>query len=371
MNLPVSETLDIKYLSRLFDNKSESYKLFWFKAIMGIVAKGRTSVSYEELVDAMIGEAWYMVTEYHLNLGPADTLESLVHYLSRISGLKSSEEKETILEFVRNCEDKNVSKMKRTLTKNVPYRLQAPFYSTLRGQAEWNTSERNLIRKIRQEKRLIYYIGELSGLDTRIEIQDEWFPYLYENQEILSGWINFNLITYLQKRNPNVPGISDKLNAPQERKMEKAKAYWKLVAEIEPLKEIYGNQLVAPREISLDHFIPWSYVANDELWNLHPTTKSINSSKGNFLPDWDRYFHRLADVEFHGYQSVWKYEKIHQAFDKCCREHVNSADVRYRLYREGLEFEMFKQTLKEIMLPVYQAVHNMGFRNWVYREADK
>ena len=111
MNLPVSETLDIKYLSRLFDNKSESYKLFWFKAIIGIVAKGRTSASYEELVDAMIGEAWYMVTEYHLNLGPADTLESLVHYLSRISGLKSSEEKETILEFVRNCEDKNVSKM--------------------------------------------------------------------------------------------------------------------------------------------------------------------------------------------------------------------------------------------------------------------
>lgn len=32
---------------------------------------------------------------------------------------------------------------------------------------------------------------------------------------------------------------------------------------------------------------------------------------------------------------------------------------------------MFKQTLKEIMLPVYQAAHNMGFRNWVYREADK
>lgn len=48
MNLPVSETLDIKYLSRLFDNKSESYKLFWFKAIMGIVAKGRTSASYAD-----------------------------------------------------------------------------------------------------------------------------------------------------------------------------------------------------------------------------------------------------------------------------------------------------------------------------------
>ena len=34
MNLPYSEELHIENLSRLFDNTSECYKFFWFKAIV-------------------------------------------------------------------------------------------------------------------------------------------------------------------------------------------------------------------------------------------------------------------------------------------------------------------------------------------------
>jgi hypothetical protein len=32
MQLPCSEELNIEYLGRLFDNTSECYKFFWFKA---------------------------------------------------------------------------------------------------------------------------------------------------------------------------------------------------------------------------------------------------------------------------------------------------------------------------------------------------
>lgn len=31
----------------------------------------------------------------------------------------------------------------------------------------------------------------------------------------------------------------------------------------------------------VDHFIPWSIVMNDELWNLMPIDSSFNSSKSN------------------------------------------------------------------------------------------
>lgn len=34
MDLPYSDELDIQHLSRLFDNMSECYKLFWLKAIV-------------------------------------------------------------------------------------------------------------------------------------------------------------------------------------------------------------------------------------------------------------------------------------------------------------------------------------------------
>ena len=75
MQLPHSDDLEVQYLSRLFDNTSECYKFFWFQAIVTKVLGGKSTFTYEELIDEMIADAWYMVTEYHLNLGPKDTLE--------------------------------------------------------------------------------------------------------------------------------------------------------------------------------------------------------------------------------------------------------------------------------------------------------
>ena len=44
MQLPYSEKLNIAALSRLFDNKSECYKLFWFQAILGKVCEGASDI---------------------------------------------------------------------------------------------------------------------------------------------------------------------------------------------------------------------------------------------------------------------------------------------------------------------------------------
>ena len=71
------------------------------------------------------------------------------------------------------------------------------------------------------------------------------------------------------------------------------KKYWKLLSELAPIHEIYGENRLAPENISIDHFVPWSYVAHDEFWNLHPTTRAINSSKSNRLPEWELYFPRF------------------------------------------------------------------------------
>ena len=135
MQLPYSEELNIEHLGRLFDNTSECYKFFWFKAIVEKVIQGKRELSYEELVDEMIADAWYMVTEYHLNLGPKDTLENLVILIKKkYPELKSCEKKPTILDFLRKTEDKEIISKTRTLTYNVPYRLQAPFMTHLKAR---------------------------------------------------------------------------------------------------------------------------------------------------------------------------------------------------------------------------------------------
>ena len=81
MQIPYSDKIDTASLARLFDNKSESYKLFWFKAILHEVGLGKSEISFSTLIKRMIVDAWYMVSEYKLNLGPSDALEDTVLYL--------------------------------------------------------------------------------------------------------------------------------------------------------------------------------------------------------------------------------------------------------------------------------------------------
>ena len=367
MQLPYSEELEIQYLSRLFDNTSECYKFFWFQAIVIKILEGKTEISYGELLDEMIADAWYMVTEYHLNLGPKDNLEALVKYISQISGMKTSEKKNVILDFLRTCEDKEVMRMKRILIQNVPYRLQAPFMHSMKGKA-WDVSSERKIERINQEKRLLYYFTAYNGLNTTIIIQPEWCQYILKNQEIIKGWLQYNIILYLQKRNPSVPGIADKLCAPDERKVDKVKKYWKLILTLHPVHEIYNDIELNGKDMSIDHFVPWSYVAHDEFWNLHPTTRSINSSKSNNLPDWNTYFPRLCRQEFFSYEMMWQHDSVHTEFEKCAKEHLNNEDVKRRVYRKGLTYSEFSASLEEVIQPVYQSARNCGFKNWIYRE---
>ncbi|MCM1399176.1 MAG: HNH endonuclease [Clostridium sp.] len=365
MQLPYSDDLEIQYLSRLFDNTSECYKFFWFQALVTKVLEGKTQITYDELINEMIASAWYMVTEYHLNLGPKDTLESLVYYLQKISNMKSSEKKETIINYLKACTDKEVIKRKRVLTRNVPYRLQAPFMNNIKGK-EWSISERELIAKINQKQRLMYYFEVLNGLQTIIRFSEEWASYIHKNQEIIKGWLQYNMIIYIQKRNPNVPGIADKLYPPKERKLEKVKKYWKVLLSIQPLYEIYGHTQLTDNNISIDHFVPWSYVAHDEFWNLHPTIQSINSSKNNSLPNWNIYFPKFVRLEFLSYEIMWKYNAVHDEFEKCAKEHLNSNEIRERIYRAGQDFTCFENALREVIQPIYQSAKNCGFKDWIY-----
>ena len=175
------------------------------------------------------------------------------------------------------------------------------------------------------------------------------------------------MIMYLQRRNPGVPGIASKIYPPQERKLTAATNYWKHIIQIGDVRDIYSGEELTTHGLSIDHFVPWSYVASDELWNLIPTAKSINSSKSNNLPDWDAYFGRLARAEYDAYLLTDKDEKAKALFEKCARENLNNEEVRYRLYMQGQTEQHFTNQLEELLLPIYESARNMGFRKWTYQ----
>ena len=48
--------------------------------------------------------------------------------------------------------------------------------------------------------------------------------------------------------------------------------------------DVFKNTPIKKESYDVDHFIPWSFVMNDELWNLMPMDSALNSSKSNRLP---------------------------------------------------------------------------------------
>lgn len=372
---PENEKLNIGYLSKLFENTTNCYKFFWFQAILNRLDGENKRFTFDELINEMIADAWYMVTECHLRLGPVgvkDNLEEAVKYIHNNYGFLSSEKKEKILEFLNNSDDKKLMKYKAYLTLNVPYRLQTPFYDEITiGSSLWNGSKNNLIDEINRQHRLMYYFLMVSGLGSVIEVDSAWAEYLFRNKEILKGWTRLKLIQYLQNKNPSVPGIADKLEARASRDIDRVRKYWRLIIQIEPtLRDIYGEIALENENISIDHFVSWQYVAHDELWNLHPTTKSINSSKSNSLPSWKLYFNSLGELEYRAYELKAQNELIAHEFQKIAPYHLNNQEIRNQLYADGLDKNSFIGRLEHVIKPVYEAAQMSGFKEWKYDEHD-
>ena len=118
--------------------------------------------------------------------------------------------------------------------------------------------------------------------------------------------------------------------------------------------------------ISVDHFVPWQYVAHDELWNLHPTTRSINSSKSNSLPSWTLYFNALGELEYRAYELRKQNKMVALEFNKIAPYHLNNQEIRNQLYCAGLDKTTFIGRLDHVIRPVYESAQTSGFKEWTY-----
>ncbi len=339
-------------------------------AIIEKLDNGQLSFTYDELLNEMITYAWYMVSEYHLRLGPigsTDNLEEVVKYIKDKYGFSSSEKREKIIGFLLSTDDKKIQDYKNKLTLNVPYRLQSPFYDDINIQrTEWHAIE-SLSQKINAQKRLIYYFDYIAGTKSVVRVDETWAAYLKKHKEILINWTQFNLIKYLQRRNPGVSGIADKIEAPTSRNLNDIRKYWKLIiSKDSSIRDIYGNVELVDEKLSIDHFVPWQYVAHDELWNLHPTIASINSKKSNNLPSWDKYFDKLSILEYKAYDLIWTDKEIKKIYDSVADSHLNDLTIRSSLYEKGLNISDYQTRLEKIIKPVYDSALSHGFKVWVY-----
>ena len=179
------------------------------------------------------------------------------------------------------------------------------------GSVGLNSFERILEEKLSSSYKIFWFFGIYKEI-----IRGN--KYIRDNQTIVSGWMHYKLICYLQKRNPNVPAIPFKITAPGKRDLRDATKLWKEINRDRTISDIYtGRQLTEENfstygELSIDHFIPWSFVLHDELWNLAPTFKNINSQKSNKLPDLSSYMDKFCEIQYESFDIMQRNHKMYK-----------------------------------------------------------
>lgn len=368
-------TLDIEGFSHMMKDPSYCYKFYWLEAIVQLISQGVKETVFDAVIDEMICNAWYSVREFHIHLSGVqadgqvrDGLERAVLLLTELSDLPANASKIEIKNAIREY-NKELKAAKEQLTNMVPYRALAGFFSKAGQTAEWN-SVRRMTAYIEQVNRdvvlLPYTLGTGSKLKKEIYFQPSWMEMIQDNTVSILGWIQYEKVKWLQNNNPEVPGLVYKL-APMDEKMRKlnhVRKLWEGILEISEVRDVFTDCPVVSRQYDVDHFIPWSFVMNDELWNLMPMDASLNSSKSNRLPKWDPFFQRFAVNQYILYGLIHEKAGIRKLFESCYRDNLHSLWAGQELYRKGNTREEFYHILQKNMQPVYDSARRQGYEVW-------
>lgn len=294
VELPSANHVEPAVLARIFRATTNSYKYLFFQAILrqagelGTLSPPRLAV--RALISSALDIAWYPLTYCHLNFGAQDQFAQVIqdlmlgdeHVWPRAAGAASAQDRHAI---ATRLSDAQV----RSLARWVPYRLLTPWFEAqLRGCRDSAKNAR--IEQLSQAEfavaRPLYRLEDDGAF---VQIHPDWWVYLRSNFAVVSDWSRWQWLTFLQQRNPTALNISQKLEAPEDRvSLSKQRGFWVEAIARSETRCIYSGKVLTSPE-SLDHFMPWSFMANDASWNLIPVSTSANSSKRDSVPDLEAY----------------------------------------------------------------------------------
>ena len=353
--LPEDLEIDVRKLASIFKDTAASYKFLWFISLLQLVNEKMGFFSLHEIASKMIANAWYPVNHCHLNLGKKDQMGLVIECLIEKYGFEKNDDPDEIEKKLNNFKYFDKREI-RSVVSEVPYHFLSPWVGCFRGRQH---------HKIYQElsnnihKNCPYRIVELEN-QCGVIISKQWEIYFKSFYSILMEFAYFNFATYLQDRNPEVPGILYKMKKPKDRQdLIEQTNFWKTyMKEAGGVRSIYtGEVLHDDDKFALDHFIPWSYVAHNQVWNLAPIENSINSKKSNKLPSF-RLIEELSDIQFQLFSFYTKFYGSNKFLE-------DYAGLGYPLEElSSMGADRFKDIFIRKVKLIRESASRMGFLDW-------
>jgi CRISPR/Cas system Type II protein with McrA/HNH and RuvC-like nuclease domain len=125
---------------------------------------------------------------------------------------------------------------------------------------------------------------------------------------------------------------------------------------------IFSQKPIIKSDLSLDHFLPWSFIGHDQLWNLIPISKSVNSSKSDNIPSMDKYLDKFIELQIQGLQ-ISNQNMAESKWENQVDDFVTGLNVNFLDLTNNKK--VVTEKYQEIILPLASIAHNMGFSsNW-------
>lgn len=223
--------------------------------------------------------------------------------------------------------------------KNVPHKFLSPWLGA--------ESKSIMYTKSQDPK----YNTPYSLYKDSIIISKNWLEYFRLHSGVLKTYCYWHLSLFLQKKNPNVPDIPNKILRPIKRgSLNKHKIkFWDIVIDkTGPIECIYTGESLNIGEYVIEHFLPHQFVAHDLMWNLIPAETSFNLTKSDKLPDLKLYFDSFYDLQKRGIETI---------------RAVNNKNKFLQDYFPLFpDLRMNKTRFQEYIQPMLLTAHNNGFQ---------
>lgn len=284
---PSDPKLPIHHLAACFNSTSATYKFYWFLAILDAVQYQQREVEKKQLFASMLSNAWYTVNYFQVSFGQQDLIQSTVRQLKNIEGITIDEQRATIKNRLVHSDYWETRKLLFHFDNQVPHWFLSPWYPGKGKKEIYELSQSG-------ENQPLYLLYK-----DKIVIPEHWFDYLTKHIRIIREYVYWNLTLFLQVRNPNVPDIPNKLIKPAMRNsLVRQRKFWDYVIDVNgPLQCIYTGKELYKGQYHVEHFVPYSFVTHNQIWNLIPSDNSFNLSKSNKLPPMERYFESFYNMQ--------------------------------------------------------------------------
>jgi len=346
-SLPESSDLPINILAACFNKTTATYKFYWLISIIQEIELGNTIIAKKDLFARMISNAWYTVNYFQVSFGKHDLIQNSIREITSLEQISIDEKQQLIFGKLSKSENSDTLKILEHYNRNVPHWFLSPWFPALKGENESQRRGRIYSESQNFNNDCLYALYEGS-----ITINPIWAKYLKTAAGVIKGFCFWNLALFLQLKNPNVPDIPNKLIKAAKRNslIRQKSQFWDLVLhETGSVKCIYTGKNLYKGDYALEHFIPYSFVSHDLIWNLIPADKSYNSSKGNKLPPLDLYFDSFSDLQ-------------EMAFDIIRRKSPNNKLLQdYLTIFPDQEQSFSRAKLRENIQPLITIASNNGF----------